>query len=255
MKTVIIGSGNLATHLSIALQGAGMPPCQVYSPTPRHAATLAARLGCLYTDNLDEVITDADTYIISTKDDAIRPIASRLAEGRAEATLIHTAGSVAIDVLSDVTPHAAVLYPMQTFSKGRELCFNDIPCFIEATDEVSQSIVSQLAHAVSDKVISCDSAKRRQLHLAAVFSCNLTNHCYRLAEKILQQEGLDFTLFQPLIMETARKACTMSPRDAQTGPMVRHDVEVMQRQLDLITDPLTKEIYQLMAQSIYLDSQ
>ncbi|MBO7052088.1 MAG: DUF2520 domain-containing protein [Prevotella sp.] len=255
MKIAMIGSGNLATHLSLALHGAGMSPCQVYSPTLSHASLLASKLGCPFTDDIGEVMTDADAYIISIKDDAIHETARQLAKGRGGAVFIHTAGSVSIDVFNGVAEHAAVLYPMQSFTKGRTLCFKDIPCFIEATDDVSMHTVSQLAHAVCDKVVSIDSDKRKQLHLAAVFSCNLTNHCYHIAEKILQSEGLDFRILEPLIMETARKACSMSPHDAQTGPMVRNDVGVMQRQLDLITDPLAKEIYQLMAKSIYLDAQ
>ena len=92
------------------------------------------------------------------------------------------------------------------------------------------------------------------MHLAAVFACNLTNHCYRLAERMLEAEQINFNLFLPLIDETAKKVAEMSPKDAQTGPMVRYDVEVMNRQLALIPDDLTRQIYRLMAESIHLDS-
>lgn len=254
MKTVIIGSGNLATHLSSALKSANMPPVQVFSKTTSHAELLASRLGCPFTDKIEEVIDDADVYIFSVKDDAIQELAQQLSKGREEAIFIHTAGSVSIDVFSGLVNHSAVLYPMQSFTKSRELNFREIPCFIEATDEQSLSIVSSLANAISDRVVSINSERRRYLHLAAVFSCNLANHCYRIAERILEKENIDFSLFHPLILETAKKACSISPKDAQTGPMVRNDVKVMQRQLELIDDPIAKEVYQLMAKSIYKDS-
>jgi hypothetical protein len=103
-------------------------------------------------------------------------------------------------------------------------------------------------------VVLADSAKRKKIHLAAVLACNFTNHCYRLAEKVLQEEQIDFKLFLPLIDETANKVAHLSPKQAQTGPMVRYDVGVMQMQKDLLSDERTKQIYQLMADSIHDDA-
>lgn len=143
---------------------------------------------------------------------------------------------------------------MQTFSKNRRVDFHEIPCFIEASNEESLATIRSLAESISGRVVDCDSEKRKKMHLAAVFACNLTNHCYRLAERVLEAEHIDFNLFLPLIDETAKKVTEMSPKDAQTGPMVRYDVEVMNRQLALIPDNLTRQIYRLMAESIHLDS-
>ncbi|MBR4572969.1 MAG: DUF2520 domain-containing protein [Prevotella sp.] len=254
MKTVIIGSGNLATHLSVAMKEAGMPPIQVYSPNLSHAQQLAERIGCEATNKRENVIMDADAYIISIKDDAISDVAEWLGRDRVGATLIHTAGSISIDELTRSVTHAGVLYPMQTFSKDTSLNFREIPIFVEYSDEVSKDVVMTIANAVSDRVTETDSAKRKKMHLAAVFACNMTNHCYRLAEKITEEEGIDFSLFAPLIMETARKATIMSPHDAQTGPMKRHDIGVMNMQKELIANPLTKEIYDLMAKSVWADN-
>ena len=93
------------------------------------------------------------------------------------------------------------------------------------------------------------------MHLAAVLACNLTNHCYRLAERVLESEQIDFRLFLPLIAETAKKVTMMSPKDAQTGPMVRYDQSVMQMQMSMLPDERTREIYRLMADSIHADAE
>lgn len=253
MNIVFIGSGNLATHLSTALKLAGHQILQVYSPTVAHARELADRLGCCATDCLDDVVTTADAYIIAVKDDALPAVATTLCRERRHALFLHTAGSIGIDVFATLAERYGVLYPMQTFSKGREVNFREIPCFIEASDDTSLQRIKQLAESVSDRVVSIDSDKRRRLHLAAVFACNLANHCYRLAERELEKVGVDFSLYQPLIIETARKVATMSPRQAQTGPMVRYDRTVMERQLALIDDERTRKIYRLMADSIHSD--
>ena len=254
MKIVIIGSGNLATNISLALKEASLTTSQIFSKTIAHAKELANKIGCTCTDKYEDVITDADIYIISVKDDAIESVVKSLAKGREQAVFAHTAGSVSIDVFQGYTNNGGVLYPMQSFTKGITVNFKEIPCFIEAVSSHAKEVITEIANKISNRVVEINSEQRKKMHLAAVFASNLTNHCYRLAEQITEAEHLDFSLFGPLIMETAKKATRISPRLAQTGPMVRNDQEVMKRQLELIDSPLTKEIYQLMAKSILKDS-
>lgn len=254
MSIVIIGSGNLATHISLALKAAGETISQVFSRTEQHAQELAEKLVCDYTNNPDEIDKNASIYILSVKDDAIGEIAAHICKYQPDALFIHTAGSVPMDVFKAYASHYGVLYPMQTFSKHRQVDFRPIPCFIEGSDEHALRQIRRLAESISDKVVLADSEKRRRLHLAAVLACNLTNHCYRLAERVLQEAQIDWQLFLPLIDETAKKVAEMSPKEAQTGPMVRYDVNVMNRQLELLSDERTRQIYRLMAESIHEDS-
>ena len=250
LKIVIIGSGNLATQLSLALQEAGKDIVQVYSRSEEHARTLAEKIGCDFTTDVEDINRQADIYIVSIKDDAISEMAATLA---GVSMILHTAGSIPMDVFSGHAQHYGVLYPMQTFSKNRQVDFREIPCFIEASDEATLTAVRSLAESISSHVVDCDSERRKKMHLAAVLACNLANHCYRLAERVVEAEHIDFRLFQPLIMETARKVATMSPRDAQTGPMVRYDQRVMDMQIQMLPDERTRDIYRLMADSIHED--
>ena len=250
MRIVIIGSGNLATQLSLALQEAGKDIVQVYSRSEEHARTLAEKIGCDFTTDVEDINRQADIYIVSIKDDAISEMAATLA---GVSMILHTAGSIPMDVFRGHAQHYGVLYPMQTFSKNRQVDFREIPCFIEASDDESLAAIRQLAGSLSSHVVDCDSERRKKMHLAAVLACNLANHCYRLAERVVEAEHIDFRLFQPLIMETARKVATMSPRDAQTGPMVRYDQRVMDMQIQMLPDERTRDIYRLMADSIHED--
>ena len=254
MRIVIIGSGNLATQLALALKEAGKEIIQVYSRTENHAKELAEKIGSAYTSDLDEISKNADIYIISVKDDAISEIAASVCGKNPNALFVHTAGSVPMDIFKNVAIHYGVFYPMQTFSKNRKVDFRSIPCFLEANDEITLNVIRQIAESVSDHVELADSEKRKKIHLAAVLACNFTNHCYRLAEKVLEEEQIDFNLFLPLIEETAQKVKVLSPKQAQTGPMVRYDVNVMNMQIDLLNDERTKQIYRLMADSIHEDS-
>jgi predicted short-subunit dehydrogenase-like oxidoreductase (DUF2520 family) len=235
MKIVILGSGNVGTHLHAALRDAGHEILQVW-----HRG--------------EKIVPDADVYVICVKDDAISSVAEQVrrsgvleGDGKHVPAVVHTAGSVPMGELS------GVLYPMQSFTKSRKVNFREIPIFVEASDEHSRKIITALANSISDIVKDADSATRKKLHLAAVFASNLSNHCYRLAERLVEREGLDFKLFGPLIMETAAKACSMSPKDAQTGPMRRGDATVIKNQMAMIDDHLTREIYRLFSESIKRD--
>ena len=273
MKLVFLGSGNLATHLSLALKASGEDIIQIFSRTQEHAQALADKLHCASCTNINDIRTDADIYIFSVKDDVLPSLISQLSEHLAshqhpspnthQPIFLHTAGSVPMSVFPDNTPspnthhpspNYGVLYPMQTFSKDRAVDFREIPCFIEASNDDTLEEIRQLSSRISDHVQEASSEKRKKLHLAAVFACNMVNHCYRLAEKVLEEENIDFSLYQPLIQETANKVRELSPRNAQTGPMVRYDRTIMDAQIALISDERTRQIYRLMADSIHADS-
>ena len=229
---------------------AGHELLQVYSRTEQSAEMLAALLHCSYTTELDRVVDGADVYIIAVKDGVLAEVAGILAAGHENRFLVHTAGSMPMDVLP--TRRRGVLYPMQTFSKERIVDFKRIPCFVEASEEDDEVTLRQLAESLSESVFHTNSEDRKYLHLSAVFCCNFVNHCYALSEQLLKEHGgLPFDVMLPLIDETARKVHELSPRKAQTGPAVRWDTNVMEKQLQLLTDhPQLQEIYKLLSESI-----
>lgn len=236
MRIVIIGAGNVATHFALALSLAGMPPTQIWSRTMESAQTLAERVGCRATNCLDDIIADADACIISVKDRYVRDIADRVCRERPKTVFVHTSGSVGMDVFDGLSDNCGVLYPMQTFSKDKALDFKKIPCFVEGNNEASRETIMKLASTISDNVYYMTSDDRKWLHLAAVFACNFSNACYVVADGILRRNGLNFTVLQPLIEETVSKLGTLAPIDAQTGPAVRGDQNIMDSQAAMLAD-------------------
>ena len=250
MKIVFIGAGRLATHLGPALCRAGHEMVQVYSRTLESARALARLTASEPVTDLQQVARDADVYICALKDDVLPRILPELCKGREEALFLHTAGSVSMDIFQPYARHYGVLYPMQTFSKERQLDFSEIPVFIEANSTTTFSVVESLASSVSHKVTPLSSDDRRYLHLSAVFACNFVNHCYDLAGQLLEEHGIPFDTLLPLIDETARKVHELSPREAQTGPAVRYDQAVIARQSQMLSG-LPHDIYELMSKSIH----
>lgn len=252
---VLIGAGNLATHLGKALCARGFRVGQVYSRTYESAASLAEMLSASPLTAVDELPTDADLYIVSLTDAAFVQLLPRLTAGREDRLFVHTAGSIPLSVWQGHGHRYGVFYPMQTFSKRRDVNFEEIPLFIEANNDEDLQLLSELGGELSHNVRQLSSEQRKILHLAAVFACNFTNHMYTLANKLLAANGISFDAMLPLIDETARKVHQLPPAEAQTGPAVRYDHNVIAKHLDLLTDmPDVRALYQEISKSIHKES-
>ncbi len=249
MDVVLLGSGNVATHLGHALVQAGHRIKQVYSRTEAHAQVLAHALRTEATAELAAVDARADVYLIAVKDDAVAEVAAKLP--RTQAMVVHTAGSIDMAVLAAQASNHGVCYPLQTFSKAKAVDFSTVPIAVEASGEAALARLEEMAGSLSRRVFRCDSTQRLSLHVAAVFACNFTNHLYAVAADILNAHGLDFDLIRPLILETAQKVMEHQPIDVQTGPAVRKDVRTMEKHLALLeANPALAQLYQLISERI-----
>ncbi len=242
-SVVFIGAGNLATHLSSALQEAGFPIAQIYSRTEASASKLAGLLKTRYTDDIANIDIDASLYIIAVSDDAVAHVSEKLST--VDGLVVHTSGSVPMNVFSGNVRNYGVLYPLQTFSKSRPVDFSEIPIFLEADNSENLRKLRRISEEISNKVYEATSEERIQLHLAAVFACNFVNYLYDVSARIVEQTGFDFDVLSPLILETARKALALgNPHRVQTGPAVRNDLNVMQKHMELLSNrPELRNLY------------
>ncbi|MBX2828247.1 MAG: DUF2520 domain-containing protein [Flavobacteriaceae bacterium] len=242
ISVIIIGFGNVGQHLYRVFDDAsGVSVLQIASRSPisgvDHTPT---------TTDLKQ-LKEADLYIIAAPDDAIEGISEQLTF--TNRLVVHTSGSVAMEMLSDEN-RKGVFYPLQTFSKDREVDFKEVPICYEADYEDDLALLKNLGSQISEKVVLVSSEKRAKLHLAAVFANNFTNHLYHLSETYLTKHGIDFELMQPLIKETAMKVQSLSPSEAQTGPAIRKDKKTIAKHLQLMRDREYRRIYKSLTKSI-----
>ncbi len=248
---VIIGAGNLATQLALALIEKGILIKQVYSRNIASANELAKIVHASYTADLSQLITDADLYIIAVKDSAIQEVLENLSINE-DQMVVHTAGSIPMNILDGFTNNYGVFYPLQTFSKSRRVDFLDIPICIEANHPANLLKLEELGKRLSNSVHQINSGERKTLHLAAVFTNNFVNHLYSIGADILHDKKLDFSLLKPLIRETAEKIETLSPIEAQTGPAKRNDQSIINTQLKMLqSKPEFQKIYSFVTESIF----
>ena len=248
-KVVIIGAGNLATRVSLELHNKGVEILQVYSRTVTSALTLARMLGCNYVTKSEKIIPDADIYLISVSDMAVTELLTKVNFNNK--LVAHTAGSIPLNELKEFSENYGVFYPLQTFSKFRDVNFSKIPFCIEANNKENEELLVELASMISKDVRVINSEQRKQLHLAAVFASNFVNHMYAVASELIQDKDLPFDILLPLITETASKVKSMTPRAAQTGPALRLDRNIMQEHLTMLNgNPKLKKLYTQVSESI-----
>jgi len=246
---VIIGSGNVATHLAIALKKAGHAILSVISRNAENASLIAEKINSQFSSDFSSVPSEADFIIVAVKDEAVAEIVSKLNTGNA--IVAHTSGSIDMNVFQNHAKFFGVFYPLQTFHKEKELAINEVPFCIEGNNETTAKALSELAASISSNIHFVDSEKRKVLHVAAVFACNFTNHFYSIAEKILAEKYLSLDILRPLIKETARQVMDKSPSQLQTGPAVRGDEKIMQQHLNyLAEEPALAELYKLISEHI-----
>ena len=249
MKIALIGAGRVASSMGPRLKQAGHTIACVYSRTLSNARELADKLGAPAFDSL-ESLPEADVCLTMLSDDALVQLAPAIVKGRENALFLHTAGSIPMDLWKEAgAKRYGVLYAMQTFSKGAQIDWTQVPVFIESDSDFDA--VRELALSLSANVTPLSSKGRKKLHVAAVFACNFANHMYAVSEQLLKEEGVPFSVMLPLVRETARKVETMSPEDAQTGPAIRGDRKVIKEHLELLKDyPEYAELYRLISTDI-----
>jgi predicted short-subunit dehydrogenase-like oxidoreductase (DUF2520 family) len=245
IKVVIIGSGNVAQHLIKVMQiAANVNLVQVFARNKKSINHLVKDDKITSDYN---AIKEADVYIISVSDNAIAEVAENLPFKNR--LVVHTSGTSELSVLDDKN-RKGVFYPLQTFSKSKEINFSSIPICLEAENEEDFKTLQSLSQNISEKVFAISSEQRKSLHVAAVFVCNFVNHMYTIGNQICEEHNVAFEVLKPLIMETAQKISTLKPEDAQTGPALRNDTKTINKHLEFLQESNYQELYKLLTQSI-----
>ena len=248
MKVVIVGTGNVASTLSAVIQRAGHEIVQIISRNDENAKKLASKYNVRSGTLLDSEFAEADIYIIAIADAGLESIEK--IKGFQNRLVVHTAGSVPMDILKVCSSTYGVLYPLQTLSKETEH-LPEIPFLVEGNNKETLHRIVEFARTISDRVIPTNDTERLHYHIAAVFVGNFTNHLMAMTETFCEKEKIDFKVLLPLINEVTYKVNHSSPHEAQTGPAIREDIVTLNRHLQALSPhPDLKYIYLKLSESI-----
>ena len=242
MKTVLIGSGNVAFHFAKAFSATQQRIDAIFGRNIENLKQISDETSVPFSKQLP----DADFYILAVSDRAVTEVSKLIT--KENCLVAHTSGSLPMDALQG-NFRKGVFYPLQTFSKNKIPDFSEIPFFINAKNTEDQEVMINFARQISKNVMPADDEKRKYIHLTAVFGNNFVNHLFARAKEIADSQGIPFDFFFPLIKETINKIYEIEPKDAQTGPAVRNDQTILQMQERLL-DGQKLEIYKTISTSI-----
>ncbi|SFV35578.1 Rossmann-like and DUF2520 domain-containing protein [Thermoflavifilum thermophilum] len=247
MRLVIIGSGNIA-HFFASCWSGSHQIIRIISRNPAHASALAHAFQASYGTHFDEIPPDADACILAVNDDTLTEIAAKLR--LSHQLVVHTSGSVSMKVLQEISSHYGVIYPLQTIRTGIPVR-HAFPVLIEASNPEARQLIRLLAAHISNNILEIDSAKRKQYHLAAVYTNNFVYYLLSQVKWFCETHQLAFDLLMPLLHETITKIVDDPPFSQQTGPAKRNDQQTIQMHEQMLADhPALLELYRVFTDQI-----
>lgn len=243
----IIGSGNVASHLARVFHQSGFEILGIHSKTFAHASALAKSVNSLAVESIRS-LPSAEITIIAVSDDQVNDVIEKLPHR--DQLLLHTSGTLGLEVFGKQRQRVGIFYPLQTFSKTVELDFSKVPILYDGDSPVTQEEVKQLIYHLGNKAFSLSGEQKVWMHLNAVVVNNFVNHLLELARRSSEEHQIPFEIYHALIDETINKALSENYQNAQTGPAKRGDHKVIEKHLDLLKNTELESIYKLLSKSI-----
>lgn len=251
-KIGVIGGGKVAHKLGEALKAAGVDIVGTWNRSEEKGVRLASKLDAQFCTSVDELLLlPVDLIIIAVSDRAIAEVATLL---NTDIPVCHTSGTFNQSENKDID---GVFYPLQSFTKNREVDFKQIPILIEAKDSELSEALMELGMRISTKVQLCTQQERERLHVAAVWVNNYVNHMIQFGQRFCTRYNLNFELLVPLLHETVSKAIAIGAKEAQTGPALRGDMDTVKKHASLMEkeEALLYQLIALNIQDLYKDGK
>ncbi|MFN8229477.1 MAG: DUF2520 domain-containing protein [Bacteroidia bacterium] len=246
-----MGCGNLAYHIAEKLNTLNQFKICVVNHKPNKNLNYFKKLNCEIYTSLNKIPTNASLYIISVKDSAIDLVAKKLTTIAAKELVVHTSGSVNLNVLTKYNLNSGVFYPLQSFSFNTSVDWENTPLLIEGKTNNEKKKLNLFAKLFSNNVLNCTSMQRLNYHLNAVIVNNFTNALYTLSESNCTNNKLKFKLLFPIIETTLSKLKENGALASQTGPAKRNDLVVIKKHLKLLkSNSIEYKTYKLLTQLI-----
>ncbi len=249
-RITIIGAGNVAWHLSQALQKAGHEILQILCRTAKPARILSQKLNCGYSTDIKKINPLADIVLICVNDDQIQKVANQISAKNK--IVLHTSGGIGMNVLKSTSKQHGVLYVQLPFTKSVKLDLNSSSVFIQGSDALTRNAIKKLSKAISKKVYEVNDDQRKVIHIAAVFANNFVHHLYVMAEQLLNEKELPNDILKSLArQEFSRLLSGNNLKKLQTGPARRGEKILIADHLKYLkTKPEYQKMYKMMSQSI-----
>ncbi len=247
MKISIVGTGNMAFHLTKNFLKTGHKIVEIIGRDFGKTKLFADSFNCNYTSDFQNV-KDADVYFLCVSDKSIKEVANNFIDKFS----VHTSGSVDVDFFSNITKNYGVFYPVQTISNKVDLNFENIPIAIEANSFENTNKLKNIAEKISNNVFFANSQTRKSIHISAIFFNNFVNYMCHIGQSMLEKQNISSTIFNQLLEQTVLNIKNHKPYEIQTGPARRNDFTTINEHISILSkiDKNYADLYQVISNSI-----
>lgn len=255
IKIGFIGPGKVGVNLGRYFTHKGLDLSGFYGKDIKSASEAANITKSKFYDNIQEIIKESDILFITTSDDIISIIDSKLSKFDLKSkSICHTSGSLKSNVLCNAKHSGALIYsihPIFAFSnKNMNLeGFEKIYFSIEG-DILEDSIVLKLFKVLGNNFFIRDKETSSTYHLANVFISNLILSLLEVGINYFKTIGLSeeeaLKAVKPLINGNIESIYSKGFINSLTGPVLRGDVKTIEKHLSVLKEK-DKKLYSLLS--------
>lgn len=266
-SVAVIGAGRLGSALALALSQSGYAVVALVARRAPHARRAARALSprplALGATQLDS-LPDTDLLLITTPDDQINEVASRLAHifaardakasplqpRRPQRVALHASGALVSGALAPLAAQGfslGSLHPLVSISDPVSGASNLRGAFYCLEGESrARSAANKIVRALDGRSFSIAARHKPLYHAAAVMSAGHLVALFSLATQMLAHCGLSGRQAARVLLPLAKSTLENLARGAQpssalTGPFARADVATLRRHLSALREFDTRE--------------
>ena len=192
----------------------------------------------------------ADVWMLTVPDDEIANVVAALAANGIAASsqlIFHCSGSLSSQLLKglqsasgDATgPAVGSMHPLLGFSNPASAMAELSGSFAAVEgDALAMDLLESAARSVELSPVRIDAARKTFYHAGCVFASNYLVTLLKIAGDLLTYSGVDerdaLRMLAPLAEKNVRSVFSLGPAAALTGPIVRGDVEVVERHIEAL---------------------
>ncbi|MFZ0773659.1 MAG: DUF2520 domain-containing protein [Candidatus Sulfotelmatobacter sp.] len=257
----IVGAGNLASGLAIALRGAGYEIGQVVSRgqagSLKRARRLAEEVGASAVSGT-RVQIRGEVVWFCVPDGAIAGAAESLKEsadwkGR---IALHSSGALSSEELVELRRRGAAVasvHPLMTFVRGSRPALAGVPFAIEG-DAAAVRMARRIVKNLGGRAYSIRKEEKAAYHAWGTFASPLLTALLVTSEHVAAAAGVKRQaakqMMLPMVQQTLANYAAFDAAGAFSGPMIRGDIDTVKRHLrTLRTSPVAQAVYVSLARA------
>jgi len=242
----IIGTGNVALQLSkLFLKNNFKIDC-IYGRSNFSDSQIDKHL---FTDKISDISKNSDLYLVAVSDDSYIDLLKNIS--LKNKFIVHTSGSLDSEKLDSFSKRWGCLYPIQTIKKNQQIEWDNIPFYIEASNNNDLELLTDFCHANNLHYSVQNSNQRNKTHIAAVAANNFIYYLLSTIKEYCDKNKINFKNLKPLLDQSLNNVLNFPAHQLQTGPAIRKDLKLIEKHLEsLKSEKDLKEIYQLFSEKI-----